>query len=242
MNIVLGGDYHGKKINIDTKLNLLYIRDNREKIYLSKENIEQHELKSRQSSSKTYTIKWKDGGKSVVQLDKSSEPFFVAGCEVGMEGPRNRQIPKPAKILLYSAIIAFLFGVFYIPIENRSKSTKTTDSSSSSVPNPKVYKWASWDGNEEDIPNAKVLIRVLEAVGDNSTGFGHIRGGFYNRLDSKITYAQITFGLYNSSGNKIGNCFTNTSYIGAGEIWQFDAVCTDFNSNGTYKVEDVTYY
>lgn len=104
-------------------------------------------------------------------------------------------------------------------------------------------KWARWDNDEDEVPNADVLVRVLEASGSTSYGSsGHIRGGAINNTTKDFSYIQITFGLYSEAGAKFASCLANISSLGSHEIWEFDAYCPEWRSTTKYKVEEVSYF
>ncbi len=153
----------------------------------------------------------------------------------------------PAKVLLAATLIGLGTGMIYmlhsgkggvvrdVPTYNTDASTTNTNTST----NTKVYDWARWDG-ESDPPNAKVIIYVDHST-DMGYGYGRIVGLAFNRMDKAISYIQISFGLYNDSGSKVGTCLDNMTNLGAGESWQFDAYCSNW-TGGTYKIENVTYW
>ncbi len=119
----------------------------------------------------------------------------------------------------------------------------TTTTPPTSVSSQTPAKWAQWESDEDEIPNANVLVRVMEAIGDTSYGgSGHIRGGVINNTTSDFSYVQITFGLYSEAGAKFGTCLANMANLGARQIWEFDAYCPAWRSSMTYRIDDVTYW
>lgn len=146
----------------------------------------------------------------------------------------------PAKVLLAATLIGLGMGIIYTlhggkggVVRDRSITNANTST------NTEVYDWAQWDG-EGDPPNAKVIIYVDHST-DMGYGYGRIVGLAFNRMDKAINYIQISFGLYNNSGSKVGTCLDNMTNLGAGESWQFDAYCSNW-TGGTYKIENVTYW
>ena len=60
---------------------------------------------------------------------------------------------------------------------------------------------------------------------------------------TKITpNIQITFGIYDSDGNKLGTAMDNIAGLGAGETWKFSAIYLGSVSNESYKLEEITGY
>lgn len=67
---------------------------------------------------------------------------------------------------------------------------------------------------------------------------GEITGSVVNRRNNKLTYAQITFNLYDASGAQVGSAIANINGLEPGGQWKFKATTfgTDFS---TYKFSEL---
>jgi len=76
---------------------------------------------------------------------------------------------------------------------------------------------------EEEIDvNGLVLMRkTVEARGGDLGG--EITGSVINRRKSKLSYAQITFNLYDDSGAQVGSALANINGLEPGGTWKFKA-------------------
>jgi len=85
----------------------------------------------------------------------------------------------------------------------------------------------------------------LELVGDTKAvleySYIHITGIIRNNTSKSYSYVQITFGVYDANGNKVGTALDNIAGLGANETWSFEALGTGAE-NGTYKLEDIKGY
>ena len=79
----------------------------------------------------------------------------------------------------------------------------------------------------------------LQAVRDKFSG--EITGTVLNRRAKNLRYVQVTFGLYDASGAKVGTALANVAGLEAGERWNFRAVTfgKDFTS---FKVAELVGY
>lgn len=104
-------------------------------------------------------------------------------------------------------------------------------------------KWATWDGEGEE-PDAYIVVVNDNAVRDQHiSSFGNIYGTAYNRTGKNLSYIQITYGIYNESGAKLGSCLANENNIPAATPWKFSAMCTNLpDSAYRYRVDDVAYW
>jgi hypothetical protein len=84
------------------------------------------------------------------------------------------------------------------------------------------------------------LVLLLNSVQGMRGEFGgEIRGTVINRRDRKLSYVQITFILYDSSGAQVGNALDNIIDLEAGATWRFRASTfgTDFS---IYKFSELS--
>lgn len=86
---------------------------------------------------------------------------------------------------------------------------------------------------------------ALELVGDisltSSGSYGFytysIEGILKNVSGRKLDYAQISFVIYDTSGNNIGSAFDNVNYIDANGTWRFKATYFGQEPNIKYSKE-----
>jgi len=74
---------------------------------------------------------------------------------------------------------------------------------------------------------------------NNDIGSVTITGKVVNHSNKSYSYVQITFGLYNSSGEKVGIAIANTLNLSSGETWSYEAVGIAKNVTRV-KVEELT--
>jgi len=97
---------------------------------------------------------------------------------------------------------------------------------------------AARKAEEEYDQNGLVLMRkTVSATGGD---FGvRITGIVENRRSRKLSYAQITFNLYDDSGAQVGSALANINGLEAGGKWRFEA--TSFGTRfSTYKFDDLS--
>lgn len=154
-----------------------------------------------------------------------------------MEGEVTNYIKKllPGVIVL---VVIFYFLFQLVMSITPSDGVEASDSSNSAP-----AKWATWDGEGEP---PKAYIVVVTGGGERNayiTSSANIYGQAYNRTGKKLSYIQISYGIYNESGAKVGSCLANESNLSAETAWEFSALCTNLPSgNVNYKVDDVAYW
>lgn len=139
-------------------------------------------------------------------------------------------------------VAAVLVGVFVFIVVILFALRAMTDSNMIESNYEPPTDWAPWDGTSVNMPNTKVPVYVTEAAGNTQLGIGHIKGIARNRTTANFSYIQITFGMYDSVGNKVTTCLANLAGLGIGEDWSFDAACTSWPEDGSYKIDSVSYY
>lgn len=84
------------------------------------------------------------------------------------------------------------------------------------------------------------LVLMRKTVTGNTNGFGGtITGIVENRRSGKLSYAQITFNLYDESGAQVGSAMANINGLEPGGKWKFEA--TSFGKDfTTYKFSELT--
>ncbi|MFN9411857.1 MAG: FxLYD domain-containing protein [Pirellula sp.] len=86
--------------------------------------------------------------------------------------------------------------------------------------------------------NGLVLMRKTVSGSQGPLG-GTITGIVENRRRRKLTYAQITFNLYDDSGAQVGTAIANINGLEPGGKWKFEAV--SFGQEFTkYKISELT--
>ena len=99
---------------------------------------------------------------------------------------------------------------------------------------------AARKAEEEYEQNGLVLLnKTLKGTGDRFGG--KITGIVINRRNKKLSYAQISFNLYDESGAQVGSALDNINGLEPGGRWKFEANSfgTDFS---TYKINEMTSY
>lgn len=239
---VVRGKYAGAEIVLGPSGDILYISTKKKKIALSQNNVAEYKLRPELSRSgvRVYVISWLDGkdGKSLIRIPENWVEPLVAGCEMVKSGKRETcesAGPRVAKIIGVSCTL-----VLILMIVVAIASTDTMRQTDVQIATPTA--WSTWDGTSENMPNTKVPIYVIEAIGNTESGFGSIRGIARNRTTERFNYIQITFGMYNSTGRKVGTCLANISGLDVGEDWAFEASCLNWPTDGTYKIDEVSYF
>lgn len=145
-------------------------------------------------------------------------------------------LKKSFKILGAGICLAFAFAII-IGILNYNPDSPAGTSQ-------KRYEWATWSEGE-DTPNADIIVlKDSEVVrNDYLQTSGTIYGGLANNTGRKLSYVQITIGIYSPSGSKISDCTDNVSSLDVAGTWTYNALCTNLPATEfVYKVEDVTYF
>lgn len=106
-----------------------------------------------------------------------------------------------------------------------------------------MASWVVWDGEGEP-PYAKIIIMNSEATRNTAVPtLGSIHGAASNQTGETLSYIQITYGIYNENGSKVGNCFANDNHLTDTTTWEYDAICSNLPTSAfRYRVEEVTYW
>ncbi|WP_197204086.1 FxLYD domain-containing protein [Crateriforma conspicua] len=76
---------------------------------------------------------------------------------------------------------------------------------------------------EEEL-NVDGLVLMRNSVSGTTNEFGiTVKGVVENRRNRKLSYAQITFNIYDSSGAQVGSAAANINGLEAGGRWKFEA-------------------
>src|SRR5262249_47489124 len=83
------------------------------------------------------------------------------------------------------------------------------------------------------------LVLLKKSVQATSGDFSiQITGRVVNRRDRKLSYAQITFNLYDASGAQVGTALANINGLEPGGRWNFKAV--GLEKAATYKFSELS--
>lgn len=147
---------------------------------------------------------------------------------------------RAVKILACGVIIAL--GMMLVA-SSAVNYTEQINNSSTTAQTQKRLAWAVWDDPDDlDMqPNADIVI-VKDGTENKGYGYGTIFGRILNRTGKRLSYLQISFSLYSEGGAKVGSCFDNISGLDSGETWSFQAYCSNYYGNGTYKIDSVSYW
>ncbi|MEG2210926.1 MAG: FxLYD domain-containing protein, partial [Raoultibacter sp.] len=63
-----------------------------------------------------------------------------------------------------------------------------------------------------------------EALIDKGYGMYGVSGAFTNVTDKEIGYVQISYSLLDAEGAQVGTVLANTSNLGAGAVWKYEAM------------------
>lgn len=90
------------------------------------------------------------------------------------------------------------------------------------------------------VRNVDGLILLNDTItAERASTYAKITGIVENRRSQKLSYAEINFNLYDSSGNQVGTAFANITGLERGGRWRFEA--TGFASKvDSYKFESLT--
>lgn len=109
-----------------------------------------------------------------------------------------------------------------------------------------VYLYGMWFVDKAEQTYNKVVEeqkQSLELVGNatmtSSGGYGYytynIEGILKNVSGKKLSYAQVSFVIYDMNGNNIGSAFDNVNYIDVDGTWKFKATYFGQESNIKYS-------
>lgn len=155
----------------------------------------------------------------------------------------NREPSFFSKLMVFILVLGLSLFLLVSIFNVLAGSLQVDSDGNSGNATPPVQKWATWD-MEEEAPNAYVLVVTGDATrNEYIESYGTIHAAVKNRMAKKISYIQVSYGIYSDSGAKLGSCFANESNIPADGIWEFDAACTNLPlTQFHYRVDDVTYW
>lgn len=81
---------------------------------------------------------------------------------------------------------------------------------------------------------------VSEVKGEVDAFSTHVYGIVYNASGRDFSYVQITYSIYDDSGNKIDTAIDNISNLKNKETWKFDAI--SLSAGARFKFEEITAF
>ncbi len=97
------------------------------------------------------------------------------------------------------------------------------------------YIYKTINEGENCPSNAEYCYIDGQSSGNTKYGYGYARGKIINNTGKKLSYIQVSLGIYDSSGAKVGDCWDNLSGLNKGGVWTFEAYCTAWPSGATLK-------
>lgn len=94
---------------------------------------------------------------------------------------------------------------------------------------------------------SKLSLGMLETVDDPQIGSGDfgvqvITGSIKNVSGRKLSYAQITFAIYDSDGNQIGTSVDNINDLTEDSLWKYTAFPLSTEQFSTFELTGVDAY
>ena len=102
------------------------------------------------------------------------------------------------------------------------------------------YIYKTINEGENCPSNAEYCYIDGQSSGNTKYGYGYARGKIINNTGKKLSYIQVSLGVYDSSGAKVGDCWDNLSGLNEGGVWAFEAYCTAWPSGVTLKDLDIS--
>jgi len=92
----------------------------------------------------------------------------------------------------------------------------------------------------DQIINQPDLELVGETKGVNNGYSLNIEGTIKNNTIMKYSYVQVTFGIYDNAGNKIGTAIDNINHLDKKEVWKFHAIGIVSGTGLKYKLDEIS--
>lgn len=152
------------------------------------------------------------------------------GCDV-----RDKTAPAKKKknpIVIVLSVILIIFGVMVLTpglVNTINNANDTTTSQN--------------NGNNET-QNDAVIVDKFEIMDDftierDSVGLLYITGSVKNLKGRDLSYAQITFNLYDANGAQVGTALDNINNLEKDGLWKFKALVFDDGSIASYKLTGI---
>lgn len=145
---------------------------------------------------------------------------------------------------VYKFILLPLSDAFVDTVDNVTSGVMGEGSASKNDPRGREYthSWADMSHYDDVNVTAKFYYEVTETSGKASWGYGNIKGVVLNNSGKDVGYASIEFGLYDDNGVKHASCYDNISNLAKDAKWSFNAVCAEWGSGWSYKIEELKWY
>lgn len=144
---------------------------------------------------------------------------------------------------VYSLIIALLvtLGIFLFPACESDLHIGTGSNSNSSGTQNTPTKPI-----EPEKPTAKLTVdnSSLDYEVEYIAGYYYITitGTALNTYNKTISYAQVTFSIFDSSGAQIGNALDNISNLAANTPWKFSALGVLDSTPSSFRLAEITVF
>ncbi|WP_330611298.1 FxLYD domain-containing protein [Clostridioides difficile] len=128
-------------------------------------------------------------------------------------------------------IVVVVFVLLYAIGTSGSDDTETDDGASQT---------ASIDKPKEEVKKEKYEI-VGEVTSETDSMATYIKGVIKNNSGHDISYAQVTFTLYDKDGNQLGTAMDNINDLKKDGTWKFKAM--GMNTDGeiaSYELSEIT--
>jgi hypothetical protein len=120
---------------------------------------------------------------------------------------QERVIASAKRMILFIPVIAMLMGCQSAQDAEKAKMQKLTADSQKVIEQAKA---------------ALPKIEILDQADVTENGSTYVMGTA--RASEAVSYAQLSFGVLDSGGNRIGTALTNISNLKAGDTWKFKAL------------------
>lgn len=232
---VISGKYANSTVYCDSDRMYLFIKNNGATISLEPTNITNYKLVQRNSLAgrQIYSVTWQDGSKSVIGIPDSWQTYLASGCEVGRLDDKTVRANKNQTLkgfLLGIAAFGVLFMLFFY-IFTPHKPSDIVEGS-----------YSEWDGRSAKNKRAEVLVETTDSI-ELSADSGAVSGYIYNESIRTFRHVEVIYGLYDSSGTRVGECLfsTNNAHLKSGAPLGFTAICNNWTENPTITLESVGF-
>ncbi len=152
------------------------------------------------------------------------------GCDV-----RDKVAPAKKKknpIVIVLSVILIMLGVMVLVSGIGGMVSDSTDTTTSQN--------TEGNGTESDA----VIVDKFEIMDDFTTerdevGLLYITGSVKNLKGRDLSYAQITFNLYDANGAQIGTALDNINNLEEDGLWKFRALVFDDSAVASYKLTGI---
>jgi hypothetical protein len=145
-----------------------------------------------------------------------------------------------AKFLLLIVLVLIGIWISKLPTPQTAQTTASEKAAPAPEPEDTYPMGVVFDGSGHDaLEKTAITSGFVRSVAYSYEQGITIEGNL--SFQKRVSYAAVTFTLYNGDGQAIGSVLTNVSGVGAGETWHFKAVTSE-NSAKTYRLANVVAY